>query len=180
MPKSFRETGALLATRRSFVRPDSRLGTNIDVIELSKGESINIVNREDWLIAENYLQKKRIAMVVNAYDEIGTRHVFRCLSMASKLVFHEVLFLMDESHKLGIDIVDSYNFSYETYRSSDELFTKLAQYSPHIVVNDILDTTTEYVLNILKSPPVETKFQLTPYHLKVAIYRFMALLTGSI
>lgn len=148
LPKSFKETGAILATRRSFVHEDSLLGTNIDLIELPREESINIEGYEDWWIAENYLQKKRIAMVVNAYDEIGTRHVFRCLSMASKLVFHEVLFLMDESHKLGIDIVDHYNFSYETYRSSDELFTKLAQYSPHIVVNDILDTTTEYVLKL--------------------------------
>ena len=150
LPKSFRETGALLATRRSFVRPDSRLGTNIDVIELSKGESINIVNREDWLIAENYLQKRKMAFVVSAYDEIGSSHMDRCLSLASKLVFHDVLFFIDESHELGINILNNFNYPYVIYDGEDELFIKLNQFNPHIVINDILDTSTEYILNLKK------------------------------
>lgn len=148
LPKSFKETGAILATRRSFVHEDSRLGTNIQLIEVSREESIDINNYEDWWLADNYLQKKRIAIVVNAYEEIGTNPIYRCLSIASKLVFHEVLFLLNKSHQLGIDIVDSYGYSYELYGNNDELFDKLAQYSPHIVVNDILDTTTEYILRL--------------------------------
>lgn len=148
LPKSFKETGAILATRRSFVNEVSRLGTNIDLIEVSREESIDIDNYEDWWIAENYLQKRKIAIVVNAYNEIGTGHIYRCLSIASKLVFHDVLFLLDESHKLGIDIVDSYNYSYEVYNGNADLFDKLAQYNPQIVINDILDTTTEYILKL--------------------------------
>lgn len=148
LPKSFKETGAILATRRSFVHEDSCLGTNISVIEVSKEESIDIDNYEDWWLAENYLQKKKIALVVNANDEIGTVNLNRCLSIASKLFFHEVLFLLDESQQRGIDIVDSYNYSYEIYNGYDDLFAKLAQYGPHIVVNDISDTTTDYILRL--------------------------------
>ena len=148
LPKDFRETGAILATRRNFVREDSRLGTNLDLIELSRQESVDIVNYEDWLIAEKYLQKKRIAIVVNAYDEIGTDHIFRCLSIASKLVFDDVLFLLDEQHQLGIDIVDSYNYPFRIYDGSDDLLRILNEYSPQIVVNDILDTTEEYISSL--------------------------------
>lgn len=148
LPKSFKETGAILATRRAFVHEDSRLGTNISLIEVSREESIDIDNYEDWWLAENYLQKKKIAIVVNAYNEIGTGHVYRCLSIASKLVFHEALFLLDESHQLGIDIVDGYNYPYMTYKNSDDLFNKLDQYGPQIVVNDILDTTSDYILKL--------------------------------
>ena len=148
LPKSFKETGAILATRRAFVNETSRLGENISIIEVSREESIDIDNYEDWWLAENYLQRKRIAIVVNAYNEIGTGHIYRCLSIASKLVFHEVLFLLNGSHQLGIDIVDSYNYPYEMYNSDDELFDKLAQYNPQIVINDILDTSTEYVLKL--------------------------------
>lgn len=148
LPKDFRETGAILATRRNFVREDSRLGTNLDLIELSRQESVDIVNYEDWLIAEKYLQKKRIAIVVNAYDEIGTDHIFRCLSIASKLVFDDVLFLLDEQHQLGIDIVDSYNYPFRIYDGSDDLLRILGEYSPQIVVNDILDTTEEYISSL--------------------------------
>lgn len=148
LPKDFRETGAILATRRNFVREDSRLGTNLDLIELSRQESVDIVNYEDWVIAEKYLQKKRIAIVVNAYDEIGTDHIFRCLSIASKLVFDDVLFLLDEQHQLGIDIVDSYNYPFRIYDGSDDLLRILNEYSPQIVVNDILDTTEEYISSL--------------------------------
>lgn len=150
LPKNFRETGAILATRRHCMHEDSRLGVNVDLIEVSREESVDIDNYEDWWIAENYLQKKRIAIVVNAYDEIGTGHVYRCLSIASKLVFHDVLFFLDESHQLGIDIVNNYNYPFTTYDGSDVLLNKLRQYSPQLVVNDILDTTREYV-TILKN-----------------------------
>ena len=145
LPKDFRETGALLVTRRNFVHEDSRLGTNLDLIEVSRQESVDIDNYEDWWIAENYLQKKKVAIVVDAYDEIGTGHVYRCLSIASKLVFHDVLFLLDEQHQLGIDIIRNYNYPFMLHDGQDDLLKILKEYSPQIVVNDILDTSKEYV-----------------------------------
>ena len=148
LPKDFRETGAILATRRQFVHENSRLGTNLDLIEVSRQESVDIDNYEDWWIAEKYLQKKKIAIVVNAYDEIGTGHIYRCLSIASQLVFHDVLFLLDEQHQLGIDLVDSYNYPFKLYDDEDDLLNILREYSPQLVINDILDTTAEYVTSL--------------------------------
>jgi len=145
LPKDFRETGAFIISRRNFIHPDSRLGTNLDLIEVSRHESVEIGNYEDLWIAENYLQKKRIAIVVNAYDEIGTRHIYRCLSIASKLVFHDVLFLIDENHKLGIDIVSNYFYPFKVYDGEDDLISVLREYSPQLVLNDILDTSKEYI-----------------------------------
>lgn len=149
LPKDFRETGAILATRRQFVNETSRLGANLDLIEVSREESVDIDNYEDWWIAENYLQKKRIAIVVNAYDEIGTGHVYRCLSIASKVVFHDVLFLLDERYQLGIDIVTNYNYPFRLYDGEDDLMNKLREYNPQMVINDILDTSNEYI-SVLK------------------------------
>lgn len=148
LPKSFRETGAILATRRSLVHENSRLGTNIDLIEVSKEESVDIDNYEDWWVAENYIKKKKIAIVVNAYNEIGTGHVYRCLSIASKMVFHEVLFLLDESHQLGIDIVKSYNYPFKVYDDEKDLFRILSEFNPQMVINDILDTDSDYILKL--------------------------------
>ncbi|MEE1150716.1 MAG: UDP-2,4-diacetamido-2,4,6-trideoxy-beta-L-altropyranose hydrolase [Methanobrevibacter sp.] len=148
LPKDFRETGAIFITRRHFVHEDSRLGTNLELIELSRQESVDIDNYEGWWIAENYLIKRKVAFVVNAYDEIGTGHVYRCLSLASKLDFHDVLFLMDEQHQLGIDIISNYNYPFKIYDGEDDLIKILRQYSPHIVANDILDTSKEYVTQL--------------------------------
>ena len=148
LPVSLKETGAILATRRSFVHENSRLGTNIGIVEVSREESVNIEEYEDWWLAENYLKKKRIAIVVNANEEIGTSHMDRCITIASKLVFHEVLFLIDEHYQLGIDMINKFNYSFKTYDDFDDLFKILKEYNPHIVLNDILNTSGEYVSSL--------------------------------
>ena len=145
LPKEFIETGGIFATRRSFLTPNSRLGNNVDLIEISREESIDIASYEDWWVAEKYLNKKKIAMIVNANEEIGTGPIYRCISLASRLLSDDVLFLLDENQQLGIDIVESYNYPYKKYDGEDELFDLLKEFNPHIVVNDIFETTKEYV-----------------------------------
>ena len=149
LPKDFKETGAILATRRKFVNEVSRLGTNIDIVEVSNEESVDVTNYEDWWIAEKYLQRKKIAIVPNASESAGNKHINRCLSVASKLVFHDILFLLEETHQLGIDIIEKYNYNYKIYDGKDDLITCLRDYSPEIVLNDIADTSSEYI-SILK------------------------------
>lgn len=148
LPKSFKETGALLATRRSFVHEDSRLGTNIDIIELAPHESVDIVNYEDWWVAENYIKRKKVAFIVNANDDIGTDYIYRCLAMGSKLVSEEILYLIDEDYPLGSEIVSGFNYNYVIYDGEDDLFNKLREFCPQIVVNDILDTSEEYISHL--------------------------------
>ena len=145
LPKDFKETGAILATRRKFVNEFSRLGTNIDIVEVSQEESVDVTNYEDWWIAEKYLQRKKIAIVPNASESVGTKHINRCLSVASKLVFHDILFLLEESHQLGIDIIEKYNYNYKIYDGKDDLINCLRDYSPDLLLNDIADTSSEYI-----------------------------------
>ena len=145
LPKEYLETGGIFATRRGFLTPNSRMGNNIDLIEISREESIDIASYEDWWVAEKYLNKKKIAMIVNADKDIGTGPISRCISLASRLLSDEVLFLLDENHKLGIDIVKSFNFPFKLYDGEKDLFKLLEQFNPHIVVNDIFETTKEYV-----------------------------------
>ncbi|WP_299522954.1 cytidylyltransferase domain-containing protein [uncultured Methanobrevibacter sp.] len=149
LPKTFKETGGILATRRNFVTERSRLGLNIDLIEISPEESVEINTYEDWWITNNYLRKKKIAFVVDAYDQVGTGHMYRCLSMASKLVFHDVVFFVNKNHQLGIDIVNSYNYKYQTYDGKSELLNLLDAFNPHIVINDVGDTNYEYMADLV-------------------------------
>ena len=179
LPKNFRETGAILATRRNFVLKDSRLGTNLDLIEVSRDESVDIDNYEDWWIAENYLQKKKIAIVVNAYDEIGTGHVYRCLSIASKLIFHEVLFLLAKEHQLGINIINNYNYPFKLYNGKDELLKLIDDYHPQIVINDFLDTNEKYMTTLKNNEYFVVNFEDIGPGSKKADLVFNALYEGA-
>ena len=179
LPKNFRETGAILATRRNFVLKDSRLGTNLDLIEVSRDESVDIDNYEDWWIAENYLQKKKIAIVVNAYDEIGTGHVYRCLSIASKLIFHDVLFLLAKEHQLGINIINNYNYPFKLYDGKDELLKLIDDYHPQIVINDFLDTNEKYMTTLKNNEYFVVNFEDIGPGSKKADLVFNALYEGA-
>lgn len=156
LPKAYKETGSIFATRREFVKGDSRLGENIGLIEVSKQESIDIDNYEDWWVAERILNKKKILIKADASHEIGTGHIYRGLSIASKLVNHEVIFLLDEAQELGIEIVKNNNYPFITHNSNkgngkdadekakEEIIEKIAEYDPDIIINDILNTNSKY------------------------------------
>lgn len=143
LPKEYRETGAILATKREFVCENSRFGKKIHLIEVDKKESIDIDTYEDWWIAERILKRKRIVIRVDATNEIGTGHVYRQLYLASRIMEHEVIFLMDNSKSLGIEIVKKNNYPIVTFEG--ECFEKISELKPDIVVNDILDTTLDYM-----------------------------------
>ena len=156
LPKAYKETGSIFATKREFVTENSRLGDNIGLIEISKQESIDIDNYEDWWVAERILKKKKILIKADASHEIGTGHIYRGLSIASKLVNHEVVFLIDEAQPLGIEIVSNNNYPYITHNSAkwegkeaetlakEELIEKIVEYDPDIIINDILNTNSKY------------------------------------
>ena len=156
LPKAYKETGSIFATKREFVSENSRLGENIGLIEISKQESIDIDNYEDWWVAERILNKKKILIKADASHEIGTGHIYRGLSIASKLVNHEVIFLLDEAQELGIEIVKNNNYPFITHNSNkgegkdadekakEEIIDKIVEYDPDIIINDILNTNSKY------------------------------------
>lgn len=148
LPKAYKETGSIFASKREFIKENSRLGDNIGLIEISKQESIDIDNYEDWWVAERILKKKKILIKTDANHEIGTGHVFRGLALASKLVNHEVVFLLDESQPLGVEIVSNNNYPFITHNSNEskeDIINKIVEYDPDIVINDILNTHSKYV-----------------------------------
>ena len=145
LPTEFIETGGFFATRRHFLTPNSRMGNNVDLMEISREESINIVSYEDWWVAERYLNKKKIALIVNASDEIGISRMDRCIALASRLLSDNVLFLLDENHQMGIDVVNKFNCPNRVYDGEDELFDLLKRFNPHIVINDVSDTSKDYI-----------------------------------
>ena len=75
LPKAYKETGSVFATKREFVTENSRLGDNIGLIEISKQESIDIDNYEDWWVAERLLKRKKVLIKADATHEIGTGHI---------------------------------------------------------------------------------------------------------
>lgn len=145
LPLNYKETGGILITKRKFVTEKNRFGKEIDLIEIPKNEAIDIDNYTDWWICEKLLKRCKILIRVDGYRKIGLGHIYRTLLLANKLIDHELLFVSNEQYELGVNLIKQNNYPIKTFETKDELDNIFETYKPDIVINDILDTSCEYI-----------------------------------
>ena len=145
LPANFKETGAFFMTRRSFVTPSSRLGHEVSVFEVPSAEAIDIDHATDWWVAEKLLKRRRILIRVDGHNEIGLGHISRTLLLAHRLIDHELLFVSQAEYELGNQILKDSHFPIQLISENHSFEAILDDFRPHIVINDILDTTQSFV-----------------------------------
>lgn len=146
LPKDLFETGAFFISKRSFVVQNSRFGSNVSVFEIPKKEAIDIDTPQDWWVAEKELNKKNIIIRVEGYAEIGLGHIYRGLMLAYNLIDHNIKFVLSTKSDIGLKKIQSSHFAYEVMEEDKELVQLIADFDCDILINDILDTTEEYIL----------------------------------
>lgn len=145
LPKELKETGAFVITKRACVTPESRFGLRVSVFEVPERESGDVDTPQDWLIAQYELQRKRIAIRLEGYPQIGLGHIYRGLRLAESLIEHDILFVISEKSQLGIQKLEKSRYSYRVIADEEEFFECLGELSVDIVINDILNTDLEYM-----------------------------------
>jgi len=147
LPQIFKETGGFLITRSHFITKNNRIGQNVELWTLSETEAIDIDTHADWALCEYYLKRKTILFVVSGYQEIGLGHVYNALLVANDLVNHEIIFLVDSLSQLAFEKIRSKN--YKVYKQECEsILQDIINISPDIVINDRLDTTSDYIRSL--------------------------------
>ncbi|TQR12721.1 cytidylyltransferase domain-containing protein [Psychrobacillus soli] len=147
LPKNLHETGAFVITKREFVNEQSRLGPNVSIYEVPEKECIDIDNPQDWWVAEKELSKKSILIRTDGYAEIGLGHIYRCLLLAYNLIDHDVRFVLSSRSNMGIKKIQDSHFKYDIIEDNFDIDGLVEEYKCDILINDILDTTKEYVNN---------------------------------
>ncbi len=145
LPKNYLETGGFLITKRSCVSETGRIGEKVSVFETSVDEAVDIDSAEDWIICENILGRKRILFRAVGQQKLGMGHIYRCLTIAYKLIGHDLLFVTDDKSDMGIQKLTESFFPMRVVASDDDYEKILAEYQPDVIVNDILNTTEEYM-----------------------------------
>ncbi len=145
LPPNYLETGAFLISKRECVNEKGRIGENVSVYETSPEEAVDIDSYADWIEAEAILKRKRVLFRAVGQRKLGMGHIYRCLSLAYKLIGHEVLFVTDEKSEMGIEKLKSAFFPFEVIKNNSDYEKVLDSWKPDIVVNDILDTDEDTV-----------------------------------
>lgn len=145
LPKNYIETGSFVITKRQFISSNNRFGNNICVFEVPKDESIDIDNVEDWWIVEKTMKRKNIIIRVDGYSEIGLGHIYRGIILAHLLIDHKVTFVLTSKSKIGIQKIKESFYLYEVFKNETEFIDYLKKTPCDILINDILDTSIDYM-----------------------------------
>jgi CMP-N-acetylneuraminic acid synthetase/spore coat polysaccharide biosynthesis predicted glycosyltransferase SpsG len=142
LPKRFKETGGVFATRRTFVRAESRFGPRVELCLVSAVEGCDIDSPDDWLFAEAALGRRRIAFLPIGNRKQGLGHVTRVMSLIECLTGHVVQVFCDPAEDLAIMRLQERFFGCEVVPRAERL-EALRAFAPDVIVHDELDTVPE-------------------------------------
>lgn len=144
----YKETGSFLISRRDFVTRNTRFGPNVGAYILNDIEGIDIDTPTDWYLAENIFKIVKIVFIVRGNVKIGMGHIYRSLTIADRLVGHKITFIIYDSNEIARSLIEFRGYCVIGVEYSN-LINVIKSCSPNIVINDILDTDSEYI-NSLK------------------------------
>lgn len=136
------ESRALIILNLDFLRAGSTLP---DVIPFYLDErGIEIENYQDWWICERLLERRHVVFVVAGYPAIGLGHVYRALMLAHEISAHKITFVCTAESSLAVESIASRDYPVVRQGRESLASTVLAQ-QPDLVVNDILNTSVDYM-----------------------------------
>ena len=151
LPPYYEETGAFVIAKRSVVTELSRIGSTVSVYEIPPDEAIDIDSYDDLILAERHLREPKIAFYVNGNNGRGVGHIYRVLELADAF-FSKVDIYFDRNQ------TDRNLFGKTTHNligldGIGELLETLKNEQYTLFINDILDTTIDYMIAVRRALP---------------------------
>lgn len=105
--------------------------------------AMEINSYQDWWLCERLLTQRRVVFVVAGYPAIGMGHVFRSLMLAHEIANHKVFFVCTKESELAASNIAARD--YKTVIQQGELWEDVLALAPDLVINDMLDTSRDYM-----------------------------------
>ena len=105
---------------------------------------IEIRNYQDWWICDKLLRRKRILFRVIGNTRVGMGHIYRSLTLANEITDHEILFVCDEKNALAVKRIAGSDYMIHVFPEM-QIERQIIALQPDLVVNDMLNTTEEYI-----------------------------------
>lgn len=156
LPEMYRETGAIIACQKNVLETGTRIGKNVSLYLVDLERSFDIDNISDFFLCESLLERKKIVINVIGSSAVGLGHVYRSVIIANMLVKHNISFVCGDEDDLAYDYISNKNYS--IVKSKDRLEV-IKKKSPDLVINDVLDTSKEFVSAIKESGSKVVNFE---------------------
>lgn len=142
-----RETGSIQLVKGKTLRHHRQMVSSRHLLfELGSEESLDIDTPDDLADARRRFQRQRIIFRVRANKAIGSGHLFHCLQLAEELEEHSLVFLLKDCDAFVEEALMDLDFPYQVETDLATDLRSLAGSGRNLVVNDVLDTNEDEVL----------------------------------
>lgn len=153
LPPYFLETGAFVISKGEIVTEYSRIGDKIDIYEISEEEAIDIDTFADLKYCEDIMRNQTVAFYVNGNTKRGMGHIYRCLELADEFYIKPDIYY-------DINQTDRKLFGQTTHNligvnGLNELFKILEEKKYDVFINDVLNTTLDYMIALKNCNPAK-------------------------
>ena len=171
----FKENGAIFVTKPAVVTNKTTIGKTVALYEMTTKKSIDVNTYWDMQLTDLLLRNVKIVFHFKATAELGFGHFYRALALANRLYYNEIVFLCSEFDEGLKNRISTIGFKY--YLSTDPI-NALQEIGPTILINDVLDTTEEFMQQIRSFIPLIVNFEDLGPGTKYADLTFNALYEG--
>ena len=151
LPPCYMETGAFVVSKASVVTKNSRIGTKVDVFELPEDEAQDIDTFSDLKVAASLLEREKVAIYVNGSNRIGMGHVYRALELADE--FYSKPDIIFDTNETSVSVFGNTKHNLIPVNGVEELIDRCRNERYTIFINDVLDTSYEYMSSLKDSMP---------------------------
>lgn len=151
LPPYYAETGAFVIARRSVMTPATRIGEKVEVFDVPDAESIDIDTYADLAIAAMTLEERKVAFYVNGNNQRGLGHVYRALELADEFPVKPDIYY--DSNQTDPAVFGATTHNLVPVNGIGELLAILQRERYSVFINDILDTSLDYMIAVRTALP---------------------------
>ena len=155
LPANYMETGAFVVSKRSVVTENSRIGSKLDVYEVSENEAIDVDTFIDLYAVGEILNQKKVAIYVNGNTLRGTGHIYRALELADEFLSKPDIYY--DSNQTDRALFGKTTHNLIPVNGIVELFQIVKEKGYTVFINDILATSLDYMIGLRSVMPENGK-----------------------
>lgn len=153
LPNYFLETGAFLISKKSIITNETRIGSSVDIYELAEEESVDVDTFSDLKRCESLMTNQKVAFYVNGNRKRGLGHIYRCLELADEFYVKPDIYY--DANQTDIEQFGSTTHNLIPVNGIGELFNILSVKKYDLFINDILNTTVDFMIALKACNPAK-------------------------
>lgn len=152
LPPCYVETGAFLISRACVVNSKGRIGISVDIFEVPDNQAHDVDTFSDLQSVVTMLENQKVGIYVNGNNKRGIGHIYRALEIADEFFTKPIIYY--DSNQTNPIFFGQTTHNLIPVNGISELFEYCKKEQFTIFINDILNTSIDYMIGLRTVLPI--------------------------